>query len=91
MRPWAYLYEGVAPRPRETSGGGLGLEDRLDLERDLHLVTEADAAALERHAEGDAEVAPVDLGRGGEAGAGVTERRVRLEAVDLESRAAPRG
>src|ERR1700730_8792791 len=59
------------------------LADRLDLDVQLDLVADHEAATFERHVELDAEVAPADLTRSAEAGAGA-HRGVGLEAVDLE-------
>src|SRR6266540_279552 len=60
-----------------SGAGWLGLgEDGLDLDEDLDLVADDHTAAIHGDVGGDAEVLAVDLGGGGEAGAG--------EAVDVQ-------
>src|SRR5205085_4136481 len=55
----------------------------LDLDGELDLVADHDAAGLHRHGDVDAEVAAVDLGGGGEAGPGVAPG-VAAGAVELQ-------
>src|SRR5712691_10038478 len=61
----------------------LGLEHGLDLQEQLDLVRDHDAAALDRRVPGHAEVGAVDLSRRGEPNAGAAVG-VRTEPVDLE-------
>src|SRR5215469_3117983 len=60
-----------------------GLQDCLDLEVNVNLVGDHDAAAFDRRVVGHAEVAPVDVGGAGKAGPGAAVG-VRPETVDLE-------
>src|SRR5579863_490889 len=62
---------------------GLGLEYGLDLQVQLDLVGDYDAAAFDRRVVGHAEVAAVDLALRGEASAGAAVR-ILAEAVELE-------
>src|SRR3954452_6297105 len=73
----------IPPWLQRRTSDRVGLQDRLDLERDVDLVTDDDAAVLHRDVELDAEVLAGDRPGGREAGTGVTERRVG-EAVHLE-------